>query len=155
MTSPIPAGPRPPLRDPQTTRSPQIREGSTTYERAIYDDGLVDRLGNLLLLPADINQVIRDRPWPAKRTIYQVLSSADPDERQDGLKKAGLTAIGRKAKELIESGDYMPFCQFVGSLPPDEHLSVDFVRERTRILARLAWDRLWNDLSPVALGAPT
>ena len=126
-----------------------------TYERAIYDDGLVDRLGNLLLLPAGINQIIRNRPWPAKRAIYQVLSSADPDERKDGLHSAGLTAIGRKAKDLIESGDYMPFCQFVGSLPPDEPLSVDFVRKRTRILARLAWDRLWDDLSPVALSAPT
>ena len=81
-----------------------------TYERAIYDDGLVDQLGNLLLLPADINQVIGNRPWPAKRAIYQVLSSTDPDERQDGLKDAGLTTIGRNAAELIESGDYMPFC---------------------------------------------
>ena len=126
-----------------------------TYERAIYDDGLVDRLGNLLLLPAGINQAIGNRPWPAKRAIYQVLSSADPDERQDGLEHAGLTTIGRKAAELIESGGYMPFCQFVGSLPPDEGLSADFVRERARSLARLAWDRLWHDLSPTALGAPT
>ncbi|MDE0115736.1 MAG: DUF262 domain-containing HNH endonuclease family protein [bacterium] len=127
----------------------------TTYERAIYDDGLVDRLGNLLLLPAGINQVIGNRSWPDKRVIYQVLSNSDPDKRQDGLKNAGLTNIGRKATELIESGDYMPFCQFVGSLPPDENLSADFVRERGRRLARLAWDRLWDDLSPTALGAPT
>ncbi len=126
-----------------------------TYERAIYDDGLVDQLGNLLLLPADINQVIGNRPWPAKRAIYEVLSSTDPGERQGGLKDAGLTTIGRNAAELIESGDYMPFCQFVGSLPADENLSADFVRKRARSLARLAWDRLWDDLSPSALGAPT
>ena len=132
-----------------------FKAADTTYERAIHDDGLVDRLGNLLLLPASINQVIGNRPWPAKRAIYQVLSSADPDERQDGLKNAGISTIGRKAVELIESGDYMPFCQFVGSLPPDQDLSADFVRERARSLARLAWDRLWEDLSPTALGAPT
>ena len=126
-----------------------------TYERAIYDDGLVDRLGNLLLLPAGINQVIGNRPWPAKRAIYQVLSSADPVERQDGFKNAGLTTIGRKAAELIESAHYMPFCKFVGSLPPDKNLSAEFVRERARSLARLAWDRLWDDLSPTALVSPT
>ncbi len=125
-----------------------------TYERAIYDDGLVDRLGNLILLPAGLNQVIGNRPWPIKRAIYEVLSNADPVKRQDGLKAAGLTTIGRKAELLIESADYMPFCQFVGSLPPDENLSADFVRERGRILARLAWDRLWDDLSQTALGAP-
>lgn len=126
-----------------------------SYERAIYDDGLVDRLGNLLLLPAGINQVIGNRPWRDKRAIYEVLSSADPVKRQDGLKDAGLTTIGRKAELLIESGDYMPFCQFVGSLPPDEVLSADFVRERARRLARLAWDRLWDDLSSTALATPT
>ena len=131
-----------------------FKTADATYERAIYDDGLVDRLGNLLLLPAGINQVIGNRPWPDKRAIYQVLSSADPDERQDGLKNAGLTTIGRKAAELIESGGYMPFCQFVGSLLPDEDLSADFVRARAQSLARLAWDRLWDDLSPTALGAP-
>ncbi|WP_420619220.1 HNH endonuclease family protein [Candidatus Poriferisocius sp.] len=127
----------------------------TTYERAIYDDGLVDRLGNLLLLPAGINQVIGNRPWPTKRAIYEVLSSTDPVKRQSGIKDAGLTNIGRRAEILIESGDYMPFCQFVALLPPEENLSADFLRDRARRLARLAWDRLWNDLSPTELGAPT
>jgi len=119
----------------------------TSYERAIYDDGLTDRLGNLLLLPAGINQAIGNRTWPDKWAIYRVLSSPDPQERQDGLNNAGLTAIGRKSRELIESGDYMPFCQFVSLLPEGESLSADFIQERTRNLAALAWERLWSSLS--------
>ncbi|MDX2468551.1 MAG: DUF262 domain-containing HNH endonuclease family protein [Acidimicrobiia bacterium] len=133
--------------------APQSFDASdASYERAIYDDGLVDRLGNLLLLPAGINQAIGNRPWQDKRVIYRMLSNPDPEERQNELENAGLTTIGRKGRELIESASYMPFCQFVGSLPADLPLSADFVRERARNLAELAWERLWSDLSDGPLG---
>ena len=126
--------------------APQSRAANdTTYESLIYDDGLVDRLGNLLLLPEGINQAIGNRQWPDKRTIYSVLAETDPTKRTDGLANKGITGIAQRTITTIELGAHMPFCKFVGenSAPT---FDAEYLRDRSRRLAGLAWNHLWADL---------
>jgi len=46
-----------------------LATGDTSYAQAIYDQGLIDRLGNLTLMPVDLNTLVGNKTWPYKRDV--------------------------------------------------------------------------------------
>ena len=91
-----------------------MHRGDSSYEIGIYEDGLVDRLGNLLLLPGGLNSIVGNREWSDKVAIYGILSLKDRQVRLRKLDEYGPGKLTHKAKQLLGSADYMPFCRFVG-----------------------------------------
>ena len=127
--------------------APQRPALSTSgYDKRIFEDGLTDRLGNLTLLPGNINTLLGNRSWTEKRDIFEILSCASPAARLDGLRSGGyMKKMSAKSRRLLESADYLPFCGFVAknSAPV---FSADYVRVRGERMAKLAWDRLFSEL---------
>lgn len=119
--------------------------GDTSYEKALYDQGLIGRLGNLTLMPVDLNTLVGNKPWPFKRDIYSVLSMTDPVQRVAQLTQA-LNGLADKTKTTLESAEYLPFCEFL----PDQQagtLPASFLVARGQRLAELAAERLWPMIS--------
>ncbi len=119
--------------------------GDTSYETAIYDQGLTDRLGNLTLMPEELNQLVGNKSWPAKRDLYKILSEVSPQERVNQL-QTNLGSVAQTTKQVLESAAYLPFCEAISKFP-DAVLSAAFLSSRGERLASLAWDRIWPHLS--------
>ena len=124
----------------------QKRSTDTSYASELYDEGDINRLGNLTLLPANLNRLLGNKNWPFKRDVFQMVSMTDKDERIAALREGNLYGLGAKSKALLESSDFMPFCKFVATHQADE-IDRSYIGERGKRLAALAWERLWADLA--------
>ena len=116
-----------------------------SYAPELYDEGDINKLGNLTLLPADLNGLLGNRMWPFKRDVFQMVSMTDKDERIVALRRGNLLGLGARSKALLESSDFMPFCKFVATHQADA-IDRNYIAERGKRLATLAWERLWADL---------
>ena len=117
-----------------------------SYASELYDEGDINRLGNLTLLPADLNGLLGRKPWQFKRDVFKMVSLTDKDERIAALKEGDLYRLGAKSKALLESSAFMPFCKFVATHDADA-IDRTYIGKRGRNLAELAWERLWADLA--------
>ena len=122
------------------------RSNEASYLPELYDEGDTNRLGNLTLLPADLNNLIGNKPWPIKRDVFKIVSMTDKDKRISALKEGNLYNLGAKSKALLDSSDFIPFCKFVAAHEADV-LDRAYIAERGKNLAALAWERLWVDLA--------
>ena len=113
------------------------------WEPSIYNDpNTVHTLGNLILLPEDVNNIIGNKSWEHKRLMYRLIA-ADTHEEFDnickGLTKVGLN-ISKKADEVLENAEYLGICKSVSSV--EDAWSIGIIEKRTRRFAELAWDRM-------------
>jgi hypothetical protein len=125
---------------PQT---PARRDRS--YEKAIFEQGLVSRLGNLTLLPQDLNSLLGNKSWPFKAGVYGILSDPTPQGRVSRL-QSSLPGLAQTTKDVLLASNYMPFCNAL-SKHASPSLTAAFVTQRGERLAELAWDELWPYLS--------
>lgn len=119
--------------------------GDTTYEQAVYEQGLVDRLGNLTLMPSDLNSLVGNRSWVYKRSLYEILADQSPQDRLNQL-QATLPGLAQDTQATVLSAQYLPFCRSL-ALNPGPQLTAAFINKRGERIASLAWDRLWPYLS--------
>ena len=117
-----------------------LTQGDTSYEQEIYDRGFIDRLGNLTLMPADLNEMVGNKTWIYKRSIYTVLSETDPAARLNQMQQQ-LPGLATKTKGLLQSASYLPFCEFLDKQAPPLHQ--EYLAQRGLRLAELAAERLW------------
>ena len=109
----------------------------------VYRHGdLIDTLGNLTLLPSSENSSFSNKGWSKKRVFYRALVAKTVEERSkyfEDAKKEGISIPERTIK-ILEDRQGLPLLQ---PLIDIEEWSENFVRERSRNIAELAWDRLW------------
>ncbi|MFC7547435.1 DUF262 domain-containing protein [Plantactinospora sp. GCM10030261] len=122
-----------------------LAQGDTSYDQAIYDQGLTDRLGNLTLMPVDLNELIGNKTWSYKRCIYAVLSETDPNVRLTHMQQQ-LPGLAPKTKNVLQSASYLPFCEFLDKQAASP-LPHSYVAQRGQRLAELAVERLWPMLA--------
>lgn len=133
--------------------APQSRPANdNSYDAKLYDEGEVDRLGNLMLIPSAVNQLLQNHPWGLKRRVFAVMAAQDPSERDEAIRDLRRDArrrsitLGEDNLTTLREGKYVPFGQFVARNTARQ-FSRAYVKERGSVLARLAWERLWRDLS--------
>ena len=66
-------------------QSPQANDLS--YEPAIFTKGMVDRIGNLTILPEQLNSFIGNRPWTFKKSVFRAISINNLNERRSELRR--------------------------------------------------------------------
>jgi len=129
--------------DSQTVEhiAPQTREDG--WLDSLYDeDEIIDRLGNLTLLPRAENSSLSNGSWTRKRLIYKVLSAETSDELDPLLQQAkdqGIE-ISKSTTELLENSRYLPMAKAVASVEGD--WTLDLVERRSVRIAELAWARI-------------
>jgi Protein of unknown function DUF262/Protein of unknown function (DUF1524) len=119
--------------------------GDTSYEKKIYDQGLVDRLGNLTLMPSDLNSLVDNKNWIFKRDLYSILSRQSADERLNEL-QTSVPGLAQVTVQTVMSAQYLPFCRSLSNNAAPQ-FTADFITKRGERIADLAWDRLWTYLT--------
>ncbi|MFE2271087.1 DUF262 domain-containing protein [Streptomyces lavendulae] len=117
--------------------------GATEWESKLFEEAnTVHVLGNLTLLPRVENSSARQRSWAIKRLMFQALSATTVEEAEKTLARAAHEGIeiGEGAEAIIRRARHLPLVAALAER--EEDWTVDFVRERSKRLAGLAWDSL-------------
>ena len=121
---------------------------STDWPADLYDEReLFQTLGNLTLLHRDHNIVVSNHPQPKKMASYRALASRTPEAfeaAREEARKLGYDLPERSEAILAEATHARLLIPLV-ECPSD--WDGEFVRQRSRRLAEIAWDRLrpWLD----------
>ena len=104
------------------------------------DNDALHRLGNLTLLPKDINSILSARPWEEKRKIYDLLSVPTIEERKSLLGTSDYDSLNRDAQKiLLETENVLPMLQ---SLSRIDDFNEDIMKKREENISELAWEIL-------------
>lgn len=149
---------------PYLTRSNWISPNLKTIEHIapqndktnLWDDKLYDSqtkpynlLGNLTLLPQDLNSSAGNKGWPEKLLYYKCVAEKDPSKLESLVEES--TSLGIELQnstiDLLKDCDYNSHLQSISSLSSNFEWNYDFVDKRTDCLLKLIWDRIsqWID----------
>lgn len=121
--------------------APQSKGGG--WQEDIYKDPkTIHTLGNLILLPTEVNSILGDKGWDQKKQIYKLLAAKTQDEFdeiKEGLEEVEVE-ISDKAEQVFDEAQQLRICESVTHF--DEPWSLDIIQRRTQRIAELAWDRL-------------
>ena len=124
--------------------APQKRDAGGTWEEAIYVDGAQDRIGNLLLLPTDINSTVGNKRWIEKWLYYQHLALKDPAQ-QEALgvqaKEYGISLSQKTVKLLQDSGHHSHIRSAV-TIGIDGQWDNTLIKTRTERICDILWTRM-------------
>jgi hypothetical protein len=122
---------------------------SDGWDQSLYEEPqILDRLGNLTLLPSAANSYVNNRSWKHKSLLYQYFCS-ETQVAADALYAtfSGLgLAVSATGDAVLEASTYMPMCKALGACKSDWNL--DIVEKRSTRLAEMAYDRVINWLQP-------
>ena len=107
------------------------------------EPGIVQTLGNLTLLPQDINSYLGNREWKQKKAIYALLACEDQeafDAMTTDLNQNGFV-LSQTAEEILRNASHLSLCKSISSF--EAEWDVNFIKSRSVRIAELAWDTLW------------
>jgi hypothetical protein len=125
--------------------APDQKVAPTGWDTSLYDDlDLVQRLGNLVLVPAEANSSLGARPWKDKAILYSALGAKTKHEAERILRAAEIKGIvfAKSTEELVDISAYMPQLCSLGSYTGD--WCPDIVEKRTKRILDLAWDHIYR-----------
>ena len=121
--------------------APQESEDQS-WSKSLYEtDGLVDRLGNLTLLPQAENSSFGCRAWRVKKEMYRVLSLPTQGALETHLAETQNLEIplSESTKDLLRAGNYL---QHLSAISNIEEWTPQFVQDRSVRLAELIWTNI-------------
>lgn len=114
------------------------------WDEQLYAEDAYHMIGNLTLLPREINASAGNKGFREKLLYYQHLGVADP-EQIECLRTEAETAgieLATETISLLTESKYQAHLQPVTQLPAEHTWDVAFVRERTRRISEIVWDRI-------------
>lgn len=119
-------------------QSPQANDLS--YEPAIFTKGMVDRIGNLTILPEQLNSFIGNRSWTFKKSVFRAISIDNLDDRRSELHRLLPNASQPQISQILNQ-PFLPIVQSLGDAEGDV-LTASFVEKRGRRVGVLAYETL-------------
>ncbi|MER6946545.1 DUF262 domain-containing HNH endonuclease family protein [Nonomuraea sp. NPDC000554] len=131
--------------------APQTNPGDGGWSSLLYDDAnMINRLGNLTLLPIVENSSASNRSWHLKKLMFRALSAVTVEEAEKMLQDAEAQGLLLgKGADVIREARYLPLVAAVAQR--QEEWTPQFVHDRSERLSGLAWDSLapWLGLGAV------
>jgi len=112
------------------------------WDPDLYEDiNLINRIGNLTLLPERHNSSIGDKPWSTKRIFYNAAAAGSKDEVEVQIQKARDQGVdfGKKTNEMLRQGGVLPVLASVGAA---DYWNAEIVQKRSENIANLLWEEL-------------
>lgn len=124
--------------------APQNPPPGNTWDAKIYTESLVHTVGNMLLLPVDINKFVDNKGWPVKYLHYAHVGSrtqAEIDALNAEAKKAGIN-LSKKATAALGKASYSCAVEPVLTLKAAGAWDADLIKARTLQIKELTWDMM-------------
>ena len=118
---------------------------------ALWDNDLYDTqtkpyncLGNLTLLPQDLNSSAGNKGWKEKLLYYQCVAEKDPARLQELVEQSNQLGIvlNESTMELLKECHYNEHLQSISSLPSNFSWDYTLVNKRTDCLLEIIWKRI-------------
>lgn len=126
--------------------APKVNDGS--WAKSIYTvDDVIDRLGNLVLLPQDANSSVGNRPWEQKAILYAALGAETAKESKTILLNSKVN-FAQSTTDLVNLASYQPYLAIIGKYGIAGGVwNETSIAGRSEELLALAWDELhpWLD----------
>lgn len=130
--------------------APQNPPAGSTWDGTIYAENLVDHVGNLLLLSADINKHVDNKNWAIKFLHYGHVGSRTTKEIADltaAAQKAGIT-LSKKAIDTLKVTKYSGAIEPILKMGQVGPWDAAFIKGRTQQIKEITWDTMDAWLKP-------
>ena len=129
---------------------PQSPPSDHTWDRAIYTGGLVNQVGNLMLLPLELNEYVENKDWSVKYLYYCHVGERDRTKLAEISAAAGRRGIvlKKRATNALTKAEYNCAVEPILSVGATGLWDASLVERRTRQIKELAWDILNSWLEP-------
>lgn len=125
--------------------APQTNKNSM-WDEALYDSNIetYQSLGNLTLLPQDLNSSAGNKGWKEKLLYYQSVAETDPDKIANIEQKAKSMDItfNKDTIQLLKECHYNQHLSSISSLTAEDNWNKDLVDKRTDAMLNIIWDRV-------------
>lgn len=119
------------------------QNNATGWDEEIYPDADYQQIGNLTLLPTEINSSLSNRGWQEKLIYYKHLSEEDPDKLE--FLKGAATNIGlildSKKIEMMKAVEYNNHILPITILNDGFIWDKTMIENRTKNICEIFWDR--------------
>lgn len=104
-----------------------------------------DQIGNLTLLPVEINSSASNKGWVEKWLYYKYLIESDPDNEnlKQFAEQRDIVLDTKTIKRLLEA-NYKRHLESIVTLGADAQWNQSIVEERTKRICDIVWDRLYK-----------
>ena len=129
--------------------APQKPQEGHTWDPGIYTNNQISELGNLILLPLDINSFVDNKNWPVKFIHYSHVGIRNDEQLQKLSDSAQINGIvlSQKATKALTKADYNCAVEPVLQLGEGGAWDVQLIKKRTRQIKELAWVTLFDWLN--------
>ena len=124
--------------------APQNPPSEHTWDSEIYANDRVDEVGNLILLPTDVNMVAANKSWQGKYLHYCHLGGRSQDEIESLRSIASKLGISLSKKAITALGKTQYSCVVEPTVAVglDGEWDARLIERRTRQIKDIAWERL-------------
>lgn len=124
--------------------APQNQSDEDLWDNTIYSENKIHQIGNLILLPADVNQFVERKSWKVKYLHYchlGVRSQIELDRLQEEANAEGIVLSRKATKSLSEAGHNCTI-EPIYKLGKNGVWNADFIDSRTQQIKEIAWNVL-------------
>lgn len=125
--------------------APQNPGTDSTWDVNIYQNGDEQRVGNLTLLPVEINAAAGNRQWVQKWIYYKHLSEKDPvklSQLEQQAQQLGFTAK-ENVRKLLQNAGHNHHIESIVSIGPNDDWNRSIITQRTERICDILWDRIF------------
>ncbi|MGB0864804.1 MAG: HNH endonuclease family protein, partial [Saprospiraceae bacterium] len=113
------------------------------WEDTLYENELINSIGNLTLLPQDINSSVGNRSWNVKKIYYKHINEPDFSKVKELEKEAHNLGI-RLNPETISLLRSVKFSRHMNSIINVNNWDSKIVSKRTERILDICWDRIFT-----------
>jgi hypothetical protein len=126
--------------------APQKTECIEDWDSQLYQNENYQRIGNLTLLPVEINSSLSNKGWIAKFIYYKHLSETDPDKLESLQLEAQAQGVilSHKTIELLRNSSTKQHITPIIQLGASGIWDKDFIDRRSQRICEILWDRIYK-----------
>ena len=125
--------------------APQTNNNST-WDEALYDSSIepYHSLGNLTLLPQDLNSSAGNKGWKEKLLYYQCVAEENPETiaNIESIAKTINVAFNEETLKLLQNSKFNKHLASLSSLTVEDSWNKDLVDQRTDRMLDIIWERV-------------
>ena len=123
------------------------QNGRENLDYSNTDQKVINTVGNLIIIPSNLNITISNEKWSIKRNLFAAMSSSQASQRRTFLEKAESEGFQSTQfrRNIISSDESSEILQGISKF---ENWNSSNIEKRSERICSLAWDKLVVWLQP-------